>query len=571
MCAAFTDDIELDCLEIINVDEESEEEGVVSSVIQYYSDEGGIRIGRRSELLFGEGHPNIFRSFKRHIADFETEYSVYQDESQNPYQKFHADQLCEVFLQKIYENAVPKIGRKFDRFVFTHPTLFSSKKLRAFKKILDNAGFSNYELLDEAIAAALNYISNHQGKYGLVVYDFGGGTIDITYLHVDYHPASRTDVMIVDAGGLPDFGGDDVTDAAIKVFLEKMPKDGPEILTPDSRWYNMLGPMDQKQAGRNNRLLLSFFESLKKNKLFKEQAIEITLPQLRVRDPLTGRCRWHQEKGITIHRGDVYRKIYKRIQESVEIIQEMLIQENGWTDDHNKPIPQRILLSGYSSKIPIVKEMFNAYREEKRPFWDEKSREVIFSEDTDRVHARMECEPPTMAVSPKACVATGAAWYYGVKKSLNVTGHGEKTRTRFGMLNSASIASICGEEQFDEWIPRKCYLIPKDQHIASDDSYLMDNFALGQREWRFTFTRNADGRYFLTDPIRVYEHLGRRQGQRSAVRDLTGIYTLEKPAECPTEVDGILRLEYTEDLFVRVRAKIIEKWYDVVEIEVDGH
>jgi len=90
-------------------------------------------------------------------------------------------------LGHIKECAEKRSGREFKDLILTHPAQFASTKINLLHTAANQCGFSSVTMLEEPKAAAYAFIKKHQipNQKGAIVFDYGGGTIDITYLWIE--------------------------------------------------------------------------------------------------------------------------------------------------------------------------------------------------------------------------------------------------------------------------------------------------------------------------------------------------------------------------------------------------
>lgn len=90
-------------------------------------------------------------------------------------------------LQNIKDVAEKDAGRVFTHLILTHPAQYEAIKLQLLESAASSCGFSHITLLEEPKAAAYAFIRKHniQAKKGAIVFDYGGGTIDIAYLWIE--------------------------------------------------------------------------------------------------------------------------------------------------------------------------------------------------------------------------------------------------------------------------------------------------------------------------------------------------------------------------------------------------
>ena len=77
--------------------------------------------------------------------------------------------------------------RSFSNLILTHPAQYEAIKKRLLEEAALKSGFTGITLLEEPKAAAYAFIAKHNipdGK-GAIVFDYGGGTIDIAYLWIE--------------------------------------------------------------------------------------------------------------------------------------------------------------------------------------------------------------------------------------------------------------------------------------------------------------------------------------------------------------------------------------------------
>lgn len=126
---------------------------------------------------------------------------------------YSPEEISALILGKLKSDAEAKLGEKIEEAVITVPAYFDDSQRQATKNAGEIAGLKVKRIINEPTAAALAYGMNKQKNEKIVVYDFGGGTFDISVLEVG------DDVVEVKAtGGDTHLGGDDF-DKKIQEFL----------------------------------------------------------------------------------------------------------------------------------------------------------------------------------------------------------------------------------------------------------------------------------------------------------------------------------------------------------------
>ncbi len=128
--------------------------------------------------------------------------------------KFYSpEEISSFILAKIKADAEAKLGEKIEEAVITVPAYFNDSQRQATKNAGEIAGLKVRRIINEPTAAALAYGLNKQKNEKIVVYDFGGGTFDISVLEV-----GDDTVEVRSTGGDTHLGGDDF-DKRINEYL----------------------------------------------------------------------------------------------------------------------------------------------------------------------------------------------------------------------------------------------------------------------------------------------------------------------------------------------------------------
>lgn len=129
-------------------------------------------------------------------------------------------QISAMVLQKLKRDAEEKLGEKIEEAIITCPAYFDDSQRKATKVAGEIAGFKVRRVINEPTAAALAYGLTKKEEKKIVVYDFGGGTFDISVLDV-----SPDTVEVKATGGDTHLGGDDIDQRIIDWLVEQFKKD----------------------------------------------------------------------------------------------------------------------------------------------------------------------------------------------------------------------------------------------------------------------------------------------------------------------------------------------------------
>ncbi|MCX6735974.1 MAG: molecular chaperone DnaK [Candidatus Parcubacteria bacterium] len=143
--------------------------------------------------------------------------------------KFYRPQeISAMVLQKLKQDAEAKLGEKIDEAVITVPAYFSDSQRKATKDAGEIAGFNVRRVINEPTAAALAYGFNKKKNEKIAVYDFGGGTFDVSVLEVgdDVIEVKSTD-------GDVHMGGEDIDQDIIRWIGDEFKKEQGIDITKD--------------------------------------------------------------------------------------------------------------------------------------------------------------------------------------------------------------------------------------------------------------------------------------------------------------------------------------------------
>ncbi|MCH7643173.1 MAG: molecular chaperone DnaK, partial [Chloroflexi bacterium] len=117
-------------------------------------------------------------SFKLSAAPSGDVSVVFNDKPQSP------PEISAMILRKLKEDAETKLGGVVDKAVITVPAYFDDSQREATKVAGEIAGLEVLRIINEPTAAALAYGLEGKGDQTIAVYDFGGGTFDVTILQI---------------------------------------------------------------------------------------------------------------------------------------------------------------------------------------------------------------------------------------------------------------------------------------------------------------------------------------------------------------------------------------------------
>jgi len=133
---------------------------------------------------------------------------------------YRPEEISAMILQKIKSDVEVKLGEKITEAVITVPAYFNDAQRKATKDAGKIAGLEVKRIINEPTAAALAYGFNKKKNEKIVVYDFGGGTFDISILEIgdDVIEVKSTD-------GDYHLGGEDIDHEIVKWITNEFRKE----------------------------------------------------------------------------------------------------------------------------------------------------------------------------------------------------------------------------------------------------------------------------------------------------------------------------------------------------------
>lgn len=188
---------------------------------------------------------NTIFQIKRFIGHTFDEAAVQKDKASVPFEMqksanggievkmgdkwYRSEEISAMILQKLKADAEARLGEKITEAVITVPAYFNDSQRQATKDAGKIAGLDVKRIINEPTAAALAYGFNKKKDEKIVVFDFGGGTFDISVLEVgdDVVEVKSTD-------GDAHLGGKDIDQKIINWLADEFKKENGIDLRKDA-------------------------------------------------------------------------------------------------------------------------------------------------------------------------------------------------------------------------------------------------------------------------------------------------------------------------------------------------
>src|SRR3989338_8350885 len=202
-----------------------------------------VAISKTGERLAGQiakrqavtNPTNTIYGIKRFMGHTFEEEAVQKDKAIVPYEvkrgadggavvvmgdkEYRPEEVSAMILSKLKADAEAKLGEKITEAVITVPAYFNDSQRKATQDAGRIAGLDVKRIINEPTAAALAYGFNKKKDEKIVVYDFGGGTFDVSVLEVG------DDVIEVQSSdGDAHMGGRDIDQGIVRFLIDEFKK-----------------------------------------------------------------------------------------------------------------------------------------------------------------------------------------------------------------------------------------------------------------------------------------------------------------------------------------------------------
>src|SRR5215203_3808692 len=161
--------------------------------------------------------------------------------------QYSPPEVAAMVLQKLKQSAEDYLGAKVEKAVITVPAYFNDAQRQATKDAGKVAGLDVLRIVNEPTAAALAYGLDKKKDETIAVFDFGGGTFDVSILEV-----GEGVVEVKSTNGDTHLGGDDIDERLIEWIIDEFKKDQGIDLSNDKMALQRL-----KEAAEKAKIELS--------------------------------------------------------------------------------------------------------------------------------------------------------------------------------------------------------------------------------------------------------------------------------------------------------------------------
>ena len=238
-------------------------------------------------------------------------------------------QISADILRKLKRAAENYLGETVSEAVITVPAYFNDSQRQATKDAGKIAGFDVKRIVNEPTAAALAYGLDKKKDETIAVFDFGGGTFDISILEV-----GENVVEVSSTNGDTHLGGDNIDQRLIEYLIEEFKKDQGIDVSSDKMVLQRL-----KEAAEKAKIELS-----------QTMETEINLPFL------TADASGPKHMALKLTRSKFEALVGDLLDKTIEPCKKALTDANKKASDIDE-----VILVGGSTRIPKVQEIVKEF------------------------------------------------------------------------------------------------------------------------------------------------------------------------------------------------------------------
>jgi molecular chaperone DnaK len=271
--------------------------------------------------------------------------------------EFTPQQLSAYLLQKVKRDAEAFLGEKVEKAVITVPAYFNDNQRQATKDAGTIAGLEVVRLVNEPTAAALAYGLDKEGRdQKIMVFDLGGGTLDVTIMEM----GKEGTFDVISTSGDTQLGGTDMDNALIDHIAYEFRKDTGIDLKKDPTAGQRI-----KESAEKAKIELSTVMETELNLPFisadaggpKHLALKLSRAKLEsLVDPIVKRCKKSVDTALAdakLKTSDIHRVILVGGPTRMPIVQRFVEEYVGKKIEHGID-PMECVAAGASVQAAVL-------------------------------------------------------------------------------------------------------------------------------------------------------------------------------------------------------------------------
>ena len=322
-----------------------EGKNVIPSVV-YFLTANEFIIGEKAKKKYSLNPQAGVANFKSHMGE-KGKFEITAENGE--VFKYKSKKIASIFLNRIIANIENQLIKEFGpeegcigNVVITVPAKFNDSEKEATKWAARNAGFEDVKLAAEPTAAAVAHKqeSGQEGKT-ILVYDFGGGTFDVSVIQ-----ENQKKFVEIATGGDKKLGGNKLTGKLAEYFFKLIEDEyGIDMPYDEEEFDEDYCGISKTDYLKNKTAIIEEADKVKENLSDEEKyegSINLILPDKKY-------IIWE----YIISKEKFYEFIQEDIERTIEITKNVVNEayENGVESI------DKVVLAGGSSQIPLVKEL----------------------------------------------------------------------------------------------------------------------------------------------------------------------------------------------------------------------
>jgi len=273
---------------------------------------------------FSEVKPYLYQFYYEIVEGKEDTLKIKIDDSY-----FSPEEISAMIIEKLKDAAEVHMHDEVTEAVITVPAYFNDSQRQATKDAGEIAGLEVLRIINEPTAASLAFSLDLNRKANVVVYDFGGGTIDISVLEVQNEV-----IKVLATAGDINIGGNDFDILVSNLVVEEIKEKYGVDLSQDKLALQRI-----RDAAESAKKELSAVEEC-----------EINLPFIADSDQGAVHCLKY------LSRNDLEEVIREKVEKTLEICKRALKSAGMTTKDIDE-----VILVGGSTRIPFVQRKVKGF------------------------------------------------------------------------------------------------------------------------------------------------------------------------------------------------------------------
>ena len=242
---------------------------------------------------------------------------------------YSAEEISAMIIMELKRSAENHFNDSIDGAIITVPAYFNDSQRQSTRDAGEIAGLKVKRIINEPTAASLSFSTKLKGEKKILVYDFGGGTIDVSILDIQDEV-----IKVLATAGDINIGGDDFDIMLTQEFIKEISDDTGVDLVDDRVAIQRL--RDEAEKG--------------KKAVSSESSYEINLPFLAESDE--GPVNFQR----IITREEFEKLITEKVDDTINICERAMKAAGMEPEDLND-----ILLVGGTTRIPLIQEKLKEF------------------------------------------------------------------------------------------------------------------------------------------------------------------------------------------------------------------